>query len=150
MKMENFSLKCWEIRRTSIIIFQNFLYINPPDVVKKLISCFIQNSIVSWSVSRETSLDLLTVGNLTFSGDPRHSILRQRHNDWVLVIQSVSMEDSGTYICTVQTYPPQNIMVNVKVLGKQTINVKECKVMRLEVWLSKGCTRKKRYMCISV
>merc|ERR1719232_1619384 len=67
-----------------------------------------QKSIVSWSVSRETSLDLLTVGNLTFSGDPRHSILRQRHNDWVLVIQSVTMEDSGTYICTVQTYPPQN------------------------------------------
>ena len=74
-------------------------------------------------MSRETSLDLLTVGNLTFSGDPRHSILRQRHNDWVLVIQSVTMEDSGTYICTVQTYPPQNIMVNVKVLGKQTMKV---------------------------
>ena len=44
--------------------------------------------MVSWSVLKETgSLDLLTVGNLTFSGDIRHSIIKQRHNDWVLVIQ---------------------------------------------------------------
>ena len=72
---------------------------------------------MSWSVSRDASLDLLTVGNLTFSGDDRHSILRQRHNDWVLVIRSVTKEDSGTYICAVHTYPPKNIMVNVNVLG---------------------------------
>ena len=76
--------------------------------------------MVSWSVIRETgSLDLLTVGNLTFSGDSRHSIIKQRRNDWVLVIQDVTREDSGTYICTLQTYPPQDILVNVKVLGKQ-------------------------------
>ena len=80
--------------------------------------CHVKRSVVSWSVSRETSLDLLTVGNLTFSGDLRHSILRQRHNDWVLVIQNVNMEDSGTYICTIHTYPLQNIMVNVNVLGR--------------------------------
>ena len=103
--------------------------------------------MVSWSVLKETgSLDLLTVGNLTFSGDIRHSIIKQRHNDWVLVIQvscdwssywsiisilssywsilimyiqDVTRDDSGTYICTLQTYPPQDILVNVKVLGER-------------------------------
>ena len=74
-------------------------------------------SLVSWSVTREDSLDLLTVGNLTFSGDHRHSILHQPTNDWVLVIDMVTMADTGTYICTVQTFPQQNIMVKVLVLG---------------------------------
>ena len=73
---------------------------------------------MSWSVRREdASLDLLTVGNLTFSGDDRYSILHQSHNNWVLVIDTVNMADTGTYICTVQTFPQQNIMVNVRVLG---------------------------------
>ena len=77
-----------------------------------------QAALVSWSVRREdSSLDLLTVGNLTFSGDERYSILHQAPNNWVLVIDSVSMADTGIYICTVQTFPQQNIMVKVLVLG---------------------------------
>lgn len=75
--------------------------------------------------AQDASLDLLTVGNLTFSGDSRHSIIRQRHNDWVLVITEVTKGDEGTYICSLQTYPAQNIMVNVRVLGK--INHPPCK-----------------------
>ena len=77
-----------------------------------------QVALVSWSVRREdASLDLLTVGNLTFSGDDRYSILHQPPNNWVLVIDTVNMADTGTYICTVQTFPQQNIMVKVVVLG---------------------------------
>ena len=73
---------------------------------------------MSWSVRREdSSLDLLTVGNLTFSGDERYSILHQPPNNWVLVIDNVNMADTGIYICTVQTFPQQNIMVKVVVLG---------------------------------
>ena len=73
---------------------------------------------MSWSVRREdSSLDLITVGNLTFSGDGRYSILHQPPNNWVLVIDTVNMADTGTYICTVQTFPQQNIMVKVLVLG---------------------------------
>ena len=73
---------------------------------------------MSWSVRREdSSLDLLTVGNLTFSGDERYSILHQHPNNWVLVIDTVNMADTGRYICTVQTFPQQNIMVKVVVLG---------------------------------
>ena len=74
--------------------------------------------LVSWSVTRpDSSLDLLTVGNLTFSGDSRYSVLHQPTNDWVLVIDTVTTADTGTYICTVQTFPQQNIMVRVKVLA---------------------------------
>ena len=81
---------------------------------------FSQKWVVSWSVTRavDSSLDLLTVGNLTFSGDSRHSIIKQRHNDWVLIIREVTSLDEGTYMCTLQTYPAQNIMVNVRVLGE--------------------------------
>ena len=69
-------------------------------------------------LARQTSLDLLTVGNMTFSGDTRYSILHQKYNNWVLVIKNVDMMDMGRYICTVQTFPEQSLSVFVRVHGE--------------------------------
>ena len=68
-------------------------------------------------MSRKTTLDLLTVGNMTFSGDTRYSILHQKYNNWVLVIKNVDMMDEGRYICMVQTFPEQLLNVFVRVHG---------------------------------
>ena len=90
--------------------------------------------LVSWSVTRpDSSLDLLTVGNLTFSGDSRYSVLHQPTNDWVLVIDTVTTADTGTYICTVQTFPQQNIMVKVVVLGTTPPLVSTAKYLCLQL-----------------
>ena len=86
-------------------------------VIAVTISCF-QTALVSWAVSRNTTLDLLTVGNMTFSGDPRYSIIHQKHNNWVLVIKNVDMMDEGRYICMVQTFPEQSLSVFVRVHGE--------------------------------
>ena len=71
-------------------------------------------------MSRGSTLDLLTVGNMTFSGDPRYSILHQKMNNWVLVIKDVDMLDEGKYICTVQTFPEQSLSVFVRVHGEKS------------------------------
>ena len=80
-----------------------------------------QWALVSWAVSRETTLDLLTVGNMTFSGDTRYSILHQKNNNWVLVIKNVDLMDEGRYICTVQTFPEQSLSVFVRVHGEDML-----------------------------
>ena len=36
----------------------------------------------------------------------------------MLVIRSVTEADTGQYLCTVQTYPPHNIIVRVTVTGE--------------------------------
>ena len=77
-----------------------------------------QTSLVSWSVARGTNLDLLTVGNMTFSRDPRYSILHQNLNNWVLVIKKLEAGDEGRYICTLQTFPEQSLMVFLRVHGE--------------------------------
>ena len=76
-----------------------------------------QTALVSWSVTRDASLDLLTVGNLTFSGDERHSVIRQNPNNWVLAIKNVQEGDEGNYTCTVHTFPEQSIIVRLRVDG---------------------------------
>ena len=90
---------------------------------------------MSWSVSRGTTLDLITVGNTTFSMDPRYSILQQNINNWVLVIKKVETRDEGTYICTIQTFPEQSLMVFVRVQGEEG-NYKYMGKWNLAVWPS--------------
>ena len=80
----------------------------------------LQTALVSWSVSRGNTLDLFTVGNMTFSGDHKYSILHQKLNNWVLVIKEVDMLDKGKYICTSQTFPEQSLSVFVRVHGEKS------------------------------
>ena len=68
-------------------------------------------------------MDLFTVGNMTFSGDHKYSILHQKLNNWVLVIKKVNMLDmldEGKYICTIQTFPEQSLSVFVRVHGEKS------------------------------
>ena len=69
-------------------------------------------------MAKKATLDLLTVGNMTFTGDPRYSILHQNHNNWVLVIKNMDKMDEGRFICSVQTFPKQSLRVFVNVHGK--------------------------------
>ena len=68
-------------------------------------------------MSRRSTLELLTVGNMTFAGDPRYSIMHQDFNNWVLVVKKVDKMDEGRYICTVQTFPEESVSVFVRVDG---------------------------------
>ena len=45
---------------------------------------YIQDSTVSWAVERGATIDLLTVGNTTFTGDIRYSINMEDPHDWAL------------------------------------------------------------------
>ena len=77
----------------------------------------LQSATVSWSVNRGTSMDLLTVGNTTFSGDQRYSVVFQNPTDWALVIENVKATDAGKYICTLETFPKQSLIIFLQVNG---------------------------------
>lgn len=66
----------------------------------------------------ESGLELLTVGNQTYSGDSRYKIEFQYPNNWKLKIESVIKEDEGTYECQISTYPPRVIQKNIFIIGK--------------------------------
>lgn len=66
---------------------------------------------VSW-VKRERdndSLQLLTVGKQTYSGDSRFSVEFQYPNNWRLRIADANKSDEGLYECQISTYPPRVI-----------------------------------------
>ena len=77
-----------------------------------------QSATVSWSVNRGSSMDLLTVGNTTFSGDQRYSVVFQNPTNWALVIERVQASDAGKYICTLETFPKQSLIIFLQVNGK--------------------------------
>lgn len=54
---------------------------------------------VSWVRRKpgDSGLELLTVGQQTYSGDSRYKIEFQYPNNWKLKIESVVKEDEGTY-----------------------------------------------------
>lgn len=76
-----------------------------------------QSATVSWSVNRGSSMDLLTVGNTTFSGDQRYSVVFQNPTNWALVIERVQASDAGKYICTLETFPKQSLIIFLQVNG---------------------------------
>ena len=73
-------------------------------------------------------MELLTVGNMILAGDPRYSIMHQNFNNWVLVIMNVDKMDEGRYICTVQTFPKESLIVFVRVDGKSNNQTEKCKM----------------------
>ena len=77
-----------------------------------------QSATVSWSVNRGSSMDLLTVGNTTFSGDQRYSVVFQNPTNWALVIERVQASDAGKYICTLETFPKQSLIIFLQVNGE--------------------------------
>ena len=63
-------------------------------------------------------MDLLTLDNITFSGDSRFSVVRQNPTNWALVIDGVEARDAGKYICTLETFPKQSLIVYLQVDGQ--------------------------------
>jgi len=64
--------------------------------------------MVTWM--RVADVTVLSVGALTFSSDPRFSVIhvprpRIRADDWTLVISATEARDAGTYECSVNTLP---------------------------------------------
>lgn len=75
---------------------------------------------VSW-VKREFNSDklqLLTVGNHTYSADQRYSVDFESPNNWRLKIVSAVSNDDGMYECQISTYPPRLFRVYLTVNGK--------------------------------
>ena len=74
---------------------------------------------MSWSVDKGSStMDLLTLDNTTFTGDSRYSIVVQNPTNWALVIEQVQARDAGKYICSLETFPKQSLMVYLQVNGE--------------------------------
>lgn len=78
------------------------------------------NKQVSWVRRKpgESGLELLTVGQQTYSGDNRYKVEFQYPNNWKLKIESVVKEDEGTYECQISTYPPRVIQKNIFIIGE--------------------------------
>jgi hypothetical protein len=75
-------------------------------------------------------MDLLTVGNTTFTGDQRVRVTLRHPTDWALVIQQVPgrvgtpvlcqvrPEDAGRYLCSLETLPKQSLVLLLQVNGE--------------------------------
>lgn len=69
----------------------------------------------------ESGLELLTVGQQTYSGDSRYKIEFQYPNNWKLKIEQVIREDEGTYECQVNCLFSLRIFqcMNIYMIPKQ-------------------------------
>lgn len=75
-----------------------------------------------WLRRTAEQVSLLTVGNMTYSGDPRINVKFQYPNNWRLYIYPTKVNDSGLYMCQVSTYPLRTFGTYLKILGKN-INI---------------------------
>lgn len=75
---------------------------------------------VSWMrrLIGENELQLLTVGNNTYSGDARYAVHYQYPNNWRLKITKTQVADEGTYECQLSTHPPRVIQYNLHINGE--------------------------------
>ena len=64
-----------------------------------------------------TSPDLLTVGNFTYTGDPRIQAAYSYPNNWKLMVTDLTSQDSGLYVCQISTHPPKELHTRVLVKG---------------------------------
>lgn len=65
----------------------------------------------------EDSVQLLTVGNGTYSNDNRLAIAWRYPGNWTLQISPVELHDAGCYQCQVNTHPPMGLFVYLHVQG---------------------------------
>lgn len=73
---------------------------------------------VMWIRRTTDKVSLLTVGNNTYSGDPRIRVKFQYPNNWRLHINPIKYDDGGLYMCQVSTHPPRVFATNLTILGK--------------------------------
>uniref|UniRef100_A0A182NR57 Ig-like domain-containing protein n=1 Tax=Anopheles dirus TaxID=7168 RepID=A0A182NR57_9DIPT len=73
-------------------------------------------TLVMWIRRTTDKVSLLTVGNNTYSGDPRIKVKFQYPNNWRLHINPIKSDDAGLYMCQVSTHPPRVFATNLTVL----------------------------------
>ncbi|XP_058455308.1 uncharacterized protein LOC131432803 [Malaya genurostris] len=76
----------------------------------------LKDKTVMWIRRTTDKVSLLTVGNNTYSGDPRIRVKFQYPNNWRLHINPIKNEDGGLYMCQVSTHPPRVFATNLTVL----------------------------------
>ena len=76
-----------------------------------------QQNQVSWMKHGEDNVQLLTVGNGTYSNDNRLAIAWRYPGNWTLQISPVELSDAGCYQCQVNTHPPISLFVYLQVQG---------------------------------
>lgn len=69
-----------------------------------------------WVRRTVDKFSLLSVGNVTHTGDPRFKVTFQYPNNWRLHINPMQKDDSGLYMCQVSTHPPRVFTTNVTVM----------------------------------
>ncbi|XP_030379618.1 uncharacterized protein LOC115627874 [Scaptodrosophila lebanonensis] len=76
----------------------------------------LKDKTVMWVRRTTEKVSLLTVGNVTYSGDPRIRVKFQYPNNWRLLINPTRREDAGIYMCQVSTHPPRVFTTNLTIL----------------------------------
>lgn len=78
----------------------------------------LKDKTVMWVRRTSDKVSLLTVGNVTYSGDPRIKVMFIYPNNWRLSINPITANDEGLYMCQVSTHPPRVIATNLTVLAR--------------------------------
>ncbi len=66
---------------------------------------------------RRERLDILTIGNSTYTLEPRISSLFRHPGNWGLQIVDLRPSDAGTYLCQISTFPPRVNIVFLEITG---------------------------------
>ena len=66
----------------------------------------------------EYRLDLLTIGNSTYTSDERISSHFRHPSDWGLKIDNLKPSDAGVYLCQLSTFPEKVRFVFLEIQGK--------------------------------
>ncbi|KAL5292903.1 hypothetical protein ACFFRR_011582 [Megaselia abdita] len=91
---------------------------------------FLQGKTVSWvkrheNIDIDNGLELLTVGQHTYTSEKRFAMDFQYPNNWRLKISNATKSDEGLYECQVSTHPPKVIQVNLHVNAPKVMIVDE-------------------------
>ncbi|XP_058983176.1 mucin-3A-like [Musca domestica] len=76
----------------------------------------LRDKTVMWVRRTSEKVSLLTVGNVTYSSDPRIRVKFQYPNNWRLLINPTQWDDAGIYMCQVSTHPPRVFTTNLTVI----------------------------------
>ena len=63
-------------------------------------------------------LDLLTIGNSTYTSDDRISANFRHPSNWGLTINNLTPDDAGMYLCQLSTFPARALFVFLEIQGK--------------------------------
>lgn len=77
----------------------------------------LQDYTVSWAHRSGARLDILTIGNMSYTLEPRFSPRFGHPGNWGLRIVDLRPSDAGVYLCQISTFPTKVNVVNLKVTG---------------------------------